>query len=385
MRVGGRVIAANGATLIVADALGAITVELVRPAPVGVGELVVIRGRPQKRGASCWLTGSRLVERHPGKEPVGQSEFWRLALRPLGRALEARSLALAEIRSYFAEQHFIEVDTPSLVPAPGLDAHVEALRAGRDYLATSPEFHMKRLLVGGLPRIYQLGHCFRADEAGAWHEREFALLEWYRSFADVEAVMRDTERIVCRVVARLAGSRRIAPGGRSVEVRAPFRRISVGEAFARFAGERDATGLVERRPEHFFELLIQRVEPALARQSHPVFLTDYPAALAALARLSPADPRVAERFELYLGGIELCNGYGELTDTVEQGARFRAERARRRRERRPLYPVDARLIAALDEGMPPAAGNALGVDRLIALALGHDDIGDVMTFRRSDG
>jgi lysyl-tRNA synthetase class 2 len=387
VRVGGRVVGVDGTRVIVADALGSIVVELARPAKLAVGELVVVQGAmaSQRGPGPSRLAGATLVERHAGKEPTGQSEFWRVAIRPLGRALAARSDAFAEIRSYFEKERFVEVDTPVLVPAPGLDAHVEALRAGRGYLATSPEFHMKRLLAGGLPRIYQLGHCFRADEAGAWHEPEFMLLEWYRSFAGIEDVIGDTERIVCRVVERLAGSRRIVCAGRAVEVRAPFERMTVARAFARFAGESDASALAERDEERFFELLVERVEPSLARARRPVFLTDYPAALAALARRSPRDTRVAERFELYLGGIELSNGYGELTDAAEQAARFRAERARRRREKRPVYPVDARFISALAEGMPPAAGNALGVDRLIALALGRDGIGAVTAFRREDG
>ncbi|MBK7582840.1 MAG: EF-P lysine aminoacylase GenX [Myxococcales bacterium] len=309
----------------------------------------------------------------------------RFTWRGVGRNLQARAAAFATIRAYFAEQAFIEVDTPQRVGTPGLDFHIDALRAEAGFLVTSPEFQLKRLLVGGVPRVYQLAHCFRADESGPLHEPEFAMLEWYRAFSGQEAVMADTEAIVSRVVERVAGKLTLKrPDGTRLELRPPFRRSTVREAFKRHAGVADAVDLAESDEARFFELLVERVEPALARARRPVFLCDYPATQASLARRSPEDPRVAERFELYAGGIELCNGFGELTDPKEQRRRFVAERRARKLAGRPAYRVDARFLSALDAGMPPSGGNALGVDRLVALALGSADIGAVMPFPRRE-
>jgi lysyl-tRNA synthetase class 2 len=193
--------------------------------------------------------------------------------------------------------------------------------------------------------------------------------------------MRDTEQIVARVVRALTGSTRLAlAGGRRVDVRPPYVRLGVRAAFRRYAGIDDAIDLALCDEPRFFELLIERVEPALALRDKPVFLCDYPASQAALARLSPRDPRVAERFELYLGGVELCNGFGELTDPVEQRRRHRVEREERRSAKRRTYPLDRQLIAALVEGLPPAGGNALGVDRLVMLACGASSVADVQAF-----
>jgi lysyl-tRNA synthetase class 2 len=262
-----------------------------------------------------------------------------------------------------------------------VDAHVDAFRAEGGFLITSPELAMKRLLVGGLPRIYQLSRVLRVDEAGTLHEPEFTLLEWYRAFSGYEAVLADTEALV-REVARAASGRAelVTPAGKKLVLRGPFPRLSVREAFRKYARVSDAAELAASDESRYFELLVERVEPELARLDRPVFLLDYPLTQAALARPSPADPSVAERFELYAGGVELSNGYGELVDPVEQERRFRAERARRKTERRRVYPLDRRFLSALREGMPGAGGNALGFDRLLMLAAGAKSVAEVMAF-----
>jgi lysyl-tRNA synthetase class 2 len=240
---------------------------------------------------------------------------------------------------------------------------------------------MKRLIVGGLPRIFELARVSRADEHGVLHEPEFTLLEWYRAFAGQDEIRADTELVIERVARALRGRPElVAPSGRVIDVRPPFSRLTVRDAFRRWAGVRDASRLARRNPDRFFELLVGRVEPRLARLPRPVFLCDYPITQAALARPSPSDPSVAERFELYVGGIELSNGYGELTDPVEQRKRFVAERKRRKAARRPAYPIDERFLAALREGMPRAGGNALGFDRLLMLALGAKSVQEVVAF-----
>jgi lysyl-tRNA synthetase class 2 len=239
---------------------------------------------------------------------------------------------------------------------------------------------MKRLLVGGMPRIFQLCHASRAGEIGPLHEPEFLMLEWYRAFSGQEAVIGDSEQIVERVVRAVCDSNEIAIDNRRIDVKPPFERWTVRDAFRKLAGVRDAVQLAERDENRFFELLVGSIEPALAEIDRPVFLSEYPISLASLARPKPSDPSVAERFELYVAGVELCNGFGELTDVAEQRRRFLRDQSQRRRGGRPVYPLDEKLLSGLAEGMPPSGGNALGVDRLVALACGTREIASVMPF-----
>ncbi len=314
------------------------------------------------------------------------------------KALEARARVLADTRAFFASRGYVEVETPVLVPSPGLDLHLDAYEAqatgvsppppgsplaAARFLSTSPEYQMKRLLVSGYPRIVQLTRAFRAGELGARHNPEFTILEFYRAGADAEAIMRDTEQLVARVT----GGRVTLPDEetgepRTIDVRPPFERLPICTAFERWGGvSRDeALRLADEDEDRFFRLLVERVEPALARVPHGVFVTDYPAVQASLARKKPSDPRFAERFELYVAGVEVCNGFGELTDPVEQRARFVADQEERRRRSKPVYPIDERFLEALARGMPASGGNAIGFDRLVALACGTTRIGDVMAF-----
>ena len=377
LRVGGRIVVQrDSGRLLVADAFGALWAQLAEAAPCAPGDLVELLGTWTGR----MLAPARLLSWVRAPTSPGAGEFARLGMQGVGLRLVKRALALDTVRRYFASQHFVEVTTPVRVRAPGLDANVNAIRARPDWLLTSPEFHMKRLLVGGMPRIFQLTPCFRADEAGSLHEPEFTMLEWYRAFSDQDAVMYDTEQLVARVVRAVAGKASLKLGERRLRVTLPFRRLSVRHAFRRYAGVEDAVALAATDETRFFELLVERVEPALARESRPVFLTHYPLSQAALARPCPSDPTVAERFELYMGGVELCNGFGELTDAREQRRRFREEQRARRRAQSPVYPTDQRFLAALDEGMPRAGGNALGFERLLMLALEVDSIQQTMAF-----
>jgi lysyl-tRNA synthetase class 2 len=373
VRVGGRVLAAEGNRLVIADAFARVTAT--GGLAANPGDLVVVSGRVA-RGR---LVEARLEEHHAEPEPRGDGMTSRFTFGGTGALLAARAAIVAEIRAFFGEQGFVEVETPIRVPAPGVDAHVDAIKSAGQFLITSPEFALKRLLVGGLPRVFELARVLRAEEQGTLHEPEFRLLEWYRAFAGYEDVIADTERLVARVARRARGRAELmTPDGRKLDARPPFSRISVREAFRRFAGEPDAAALAAADEARFFELLVGRVEPALAAFEQPVFLVEYPISQAALARPSPSDPSVAERFELYAGGVELSNGYGELTDPAEQARRFRAEKLARKATGRPTYPTDERFLAALREGMPPAGGNALGVDRLVMLATGAKSIAEVI-------
>ncbi len=371
VQVGGRVFNVEGKLLVVADAFARITVELKRTGAAEPGDLVVVRGRPDGKR----LVQGELVSRTPCPTPTGHGEFFRAVFAGEAEKLRDAARAAAATRAFFAERGFVEVSTPLRVPAPGVDFHVDAIPADGQYLIASPELHMKRLLVGGMPRIFQLARVARADELGPLHAPEFTMLEWYRAFTDLETVLRDTEELVRTVVRGLAGEDDVfVMGHRKVTVAKPFERITVRQAFERYAGIKDAAKLAARDEDRYFELLVSKVEPALGALPRPVFLTHYPISQAALSRPHESDPTVAERAELYFGGVELCNAYGELTDAVEQRRRFVEEAKRRKALRRVVYPLDEPFLSALVEGMPPSAGNALGFDRLILVATNRSAI-----------
>jgi lysyl-tRNA synthetase class 2 len=296
--------------------------------------------------------------------------------------LGERARVCAHARAFFASRGFAEVSTPAMVPSPGLDLHIDAFEvAGGDrgaarWLMTSPEYQMKRLLAEGWRRIYQIAPCYRRGEAGPRHSSEFTMLEWYRAQAGMADVMRDTEQLVASVAGGV-----VRLGARSVDVSPPFERIGVCEAFARFAGWTEEATLeaAARDEDRYFRALVEQVEPALERLDRAVFLVDYPASQAALARKKPSDPRVAERFELYVAGVELCNGFGELVDAAEQRARFEADQRARVERGLPVYPIDERFLEALAR-VPPSGGNALGLDRLVALVCGTTEIAGALAF-----
>jgi elongation factor P--(R)-beta-lysine ligase len=370
------------------------------------GELAIVRGErgdARLRTRAGWrpgdlVEGDAVVQPFRGGDyPGPTTEVARLPRDRLAR-LVARSAAMAALRRFFAERDFLEVETPLLVPSPGLELHLDAVTAGGGYLITSPEYQMKRLLAAGFERIYQVCRCFRAGEHGPHHAAEFTMVEWYRGFAELDAIARDTEELVAAVVTAVAGSPVARVAGRSIPVAPPWPRLTVRDAMRRWAGvevagDEPAPALVgavraagiavadgTAWDDAFFAAFLARVEPALAALDHPVILEDWPAPLAALARRKPGDPRTALRFEAYVGGIELANAFGELTDPVEQRARFEHDQATRRTRGKPVYPIDERLLAALAEGLPPSAGIALGVDRLVMLATGAETIDEVLTF-----
>jgi lysyl-tRNA synthetase class 2 len=298
------------------------------------------------------------------------------------KRLRERARVLGAVRRFFDARGFVEVQTPAAVPSPGLDLHLDAFALVSNegdaprWLATSPEYQMKRLLADGWERIYQIGPAFRRGELGARHNPEFTILEFYRANAGMEDVMRDTEQLVSAVTGG-----KVNLHGRVVDVEPPLDRIAVCDAFERFAGwSVDATLRAAAEDEDaFHRTLVEKVEPALERIDRGVFLVDYPATQASLARKSPRDPRVAERFELYVAGVEVCNGFGELVDPVEQRARLEHDRRERAARGMPVYPIDERFLEALAR-TPPSGGNALGVDRLVALACGSTDIREVVAF-----
>ncbi len=330
------------------------------------------------------------------------------------RALEARlpflhrrATLTADARAFFAARGYTEVETPYAVPVPGEEVHLRPFATRREHpdgaveplwLHTSPEFAMKRLLVGGAGPIFQLARVWRNGEASALHAPEFTMLEWYRPGADMDDLIAETTALLRAVLPGTVKVRGVATSLDSIE------RLTVAEAFARYTGADvintagDAPALASQAgarlrenedwEDLFFRLLLEKIEPHLGR-AHPTFLTHWPAAQAALARRDPADPRVAERFELFVCGIELANAFVELTDPVEQRARFLADRARRHALRGPGqreddWALDEDFLAALTEGMPDASGIAMGFDRLAMLAAGADRIGQVLWLPPAD-
>ncbi len=320
----------------------------------------------------------------------------RQRLAPRLAHLRNRALALDALRRFFAERDFLEVETPLLVPSPGLELHLDAFPVADErsvqYLITSPEYQMKRLLAGGMERIYTVCKCFRRGEAGAHHNPEFTMVEWYRAPGHWREIAED--------VIALCDAVRSAVRGAKADLSWHF--LTVAEAMHEFArieclGDEPAETLAARGREAgwpvpetltawddvFFSIFLAAIDPGLA-SGPPTILHDWPAPLAALARLAPDDPRVAERFEAYADGLELANGFGELVDPAEQRVRFECELAARRQRGLPTYPIDERFLDALGEGIPPAAGVALGFDRLVMWASGAASVREVSTFAHDE-
>ncbi|BBO87948.1 EF-P lysine aminoacylase GenX [Desulfosarcina ovata subsp. ovata] len=289
--------------------------------------------------------------------------------------LDQRARIIAAVRRFFHDQGFLEVETPVRIPAPAPEAHIDAQAAGDWYLHPSPELCMKRLLAAGYGKIFQICRCFRRGERGGRHVPEMTLLEWYAAGGDYRDMMVQCEQLIAFVAERLARGRRLDYQGCTVDLTLPWDRLTVDDAFRRFTGMSAAAALAQGC---FDELMGLEIEPRLGRK-RPLFLYDYPAACGALARLKPGNPMVAERFELYMAGMELCNAFSELTDPDEQRTRFENENRAREAAGKPVYPVAEPFLNAL-AAMPPAAGNALGVDRLVMLFCNTASIDDVIAF-----
>lgn len=288
-------------------------------------------------------------------------------------ALEIRSATLAAIREFFRDRDFLEAETPVRVPAPALELHIDAEPSGDSYLRTSPELYLKRLLCDGAERVYEMGPCFRRGERGRLHSPEYTMLEWYRTGADYLGVLEDTRELVTHVCGVVHGGTTLHWDGSCTDIGGEWETRTVSDTFMEHAGWDPVRAYDADR----FDLdLVNKVEPALPRD-RPLVLMDYPEEAGALARIRPGEPRVAERWELYVAGMEIANAYSELTDAGEQLRRFRECADMRRRAGKDVYPVDRDFIAALERGMPECAGVALGVDRLVMLLAGATRIDDV--------
>lgn len=309
------------------------------------------------------------------------------------------------IRRFFDSKRFIEVETPALQISPGLEPHLKAFKTcyegweGSDsqdyYLHTSPEFAMKKLLTAGMQKIYQIAPVFRNGERSETHHPEFKMLEWYRAGEEYTAIMEDVEGLIVSL-ADVFEIEEIAYKGHVCHLREGFDRITVCEAFQKYAGidledclgDREALARQaidkwvrisddDHWDDLFFKIFLEKIEPFLGVEK-PCVLYDYPISMAALSKMKEADSRFAERFEIYICGIELANAFTELTDPVEQKKRFEKDMDLKEKLYGERYPIDQDFIKALEFGMPESAGIALGVDRLVMLFTGAEKIEDVL-------
>lgn len=340
------------------------------------------------------------------KTPWWRPDVWQQKLP----ALRVRQKVTQAVRGYFLNEDFQEVTTPALQVSPGIEVHLHTFKTALTdphggaaqtlYLHTSPEFTMKKLLVAGVERLYQLCPVYRNGERSRTHHPEFTMLEWYRAQADYRDLMQDCVQLV-RACATAGGKTRFSFRGMECNPFAEWEVLSIPQAFQLHAGIdllatmpqphvgdteklRAAAARIGVRTAAdddwdaiFFRILTEKIEPHLGKDK-PVFLADYPVSQAALARPKPEEPRLAERFELYACGLELANAFGELTDPVEQRRRFEADVALKEQIYGERLPIDEDFLAALTYGMPPAAGIALGFDRLVMLCAGVETVDNVL-------
>jgi elongation factor P--(R)-beta-lysine ligase len=304
----------------------------------------------------------------------------RTEIRKKHSSIHSKNLArradlLRWVRGFFADAGYLEVETPVRIPGPLPEAHIEVIAADGWVLQPSPEICMKRLLAAGHEKIFQICKCFRKAERGRRHLPEMTMLEWYAVGETYLDLMTRCEELVLHISQGLGAGRTILYQGWTIDVTPPWERLTVADAFTRYGSLSMPAALAQGR---FDSVMGLEIEPRLGLE-RPVFLYDYPAEHGSLARLKPGDPCLAERFELYIGGLELCNGFSELNDVSEQRRRFAAEQDLMQARGAPVHPLPEKFLAALAH-MPPCAGNALGIDRLVMLFTDAATIDEVVAF-----
>lgn len=292
--------------------------------------------------------------------------------------LLTRSRITKSIRDFFHGNGYMEIESPVRLFCPALEDYIDAVPSGKTYgekmyLRTSPELHLKRFLAesnGTADKVFQIGSCFRLGEIGSQHQEEFTMLEWYRLNADYRDILNEMQRMIRRIVQDLDID--VTFRDERVDIIGNWEVLTVEDAFDRFA---DISAESAINQDCFEEVLTEQVEPNLGR-TKPTFLIDYPASMAALAKLSESNPNVCERWELYIGGLELANCYSELTDAIEQRQRFEKTAELRRNANREVYPIDEAFMKALPK-LPNCGGVALGLDRLCMVLTNSDTINEV--------
>ena len=302
------------------------------------------------------------------------AEAERRRLSRLKPNLERRAQIYRHAREFFQEQGFLEIETPVRMPDVAPEQHISPCAAEDWLLSTSPELHMKRLLSACYEKIFQFGRCFRKGERGRWHNPEFTLLEWYRTGGDYQTMIDDTGKLVAAIAGGLEGPH-LHYQGQDIDLSLPWPTVTVSEAFLKSAGWDPAK---KADLEEFDVDLVTKVVPDFA-PDRPTVLIDYPAALGSLARLKPGDPSVAERAEVFIGGLELANAFSELNDRAEQTRRFREEIREIGLRTGQQRNMPSKFLKALAD-LPECGGIALGVDRLVMLFCDATTIDDVMPF-----
>ena len=331
------------------------------------------------------------------------------------QVLQLRAKLIQSIRHFFVQHNFLEVETPIRIPSPAPEEHIEAITSDDWFLQTSPELCMKRLLSAGFPRIFQISHCFRAAERGNAHLPEFTMLEWYVAGFDYHQLMVHCQALLiaafkdmghdqdilwqnhgyepqnklCNVIPSAVSRQsrdstykfqdtsflKFESHNKKISLAPPWERISVADVFSKYSPISLQQALHQ---EKFDEIMVEYIEPYLGID-RPTYLYDYPVKLAALAKIKKSDPTVAERFELYIGGLELANGFSELTDANEQRQRFEEALKARALKNWAHYEMPEKFLQAL-QIMPPSSGIALGIDRLMMLLVDTGKIDDVVAF-----
>jgi len=310
----------------------------------------------------------------PGSRAEGLSpEILRISSRKA--ALLLRAGLVRAIRDFFDSRDFLEVETPILIGAPAPELHIDPIEAEGGYLQTSPELCMKRLLAAGFKKIYQISKCFRKGERGNLHLPEFTMLEWYHSGIGYRELMTECVELFKFVAGECGSAGKIRFRNHEIDLERPWEYLRVEEAFERWSPISLAKAI---RDGDFDIIMVENIEPRLGRNV-PSFIYDYPISLGSLARSVPDDGRFAERFEFYVGGLELANGFSELCDPVEQRGRFRNDISARQALGKSCGPMPERFLDALGS-MPEAAGIALGVDRMVMVMGGFSDIDSVVAF-----
>lgn len=309
---------------------------------------------------------------------------------PIANLLK-RAKLINGVRHFFNERGVLEVETPAMSQASISDEHLvpfitryvgpQAAQGMDLYMMTSPEFHMKRLLAAGSGPIFQMGKCFRNEESGRYHNPEFTMIEWYRPGFDMYQLMNEVDDLIQQTIdceaAELVSYQQLFT--RILEIDPLVAEKEELKAVADKLNLSDVAADEEDRDTLLQLLFAFGIEPHIGKEK-PIFVYHFPASQASLAKISGEDRRVAERFEVYFKGVELANGFCELTDASEQRARFEKDNQKRQQRGLPVYPIDERFLAALAAGLPDCSGVALGVDRLIMIALEAEKIGDVMAF-----
>lgn len=321
--------------------------------------------------------------------------------------LEKRARVIDAIRLFFKNDGFLEIDSPLLVKSPGMEPYLEVFETtlldfNRNpqpaYLLTSPEYALKKLLVAGIPKLFSICKSFRnAEGLSTKHNPEFSIMEWYRTHADYTDIMKDCEKLFAHIAQEMFGSSALTYQGKTYDLRAPWEKLSVQAAFETYCSIDvdtllDEVKLIEAGKKRGFDVdetttweqvynqfFLNDIDPHLGKD-HPTIIYDYPASQASLSKKKADDPRFAERFEFFIAGIELGNAFSELTDAKEQLERFQLERDERKELGKTLYDIDMDYIRALETGLPPTGGIAVGIDRICMLFADAPTIQDVLVF-----